>query len=114
MRSGGRILVSQPGLARFAQGLREDDHVVLEATGNTVAIVNALTAQVDRVVVANPLQVRLIAYSRIKTDKIDASILATEFVRQSSPCRSTNFARRVSHSLSQPISSSPGIGLAMK
>jgi transposase len=31
---------------------------------------------VSRVVVANPLQVRLIAEERIKTDKIDAAVLA--------------------------------------
>ena len=50
--------------------------MVLEATGNTAAIVGVLKARAERVVVANPLQVRLIAEARIKTDKIDAAILA--------------------------------------
>ncbi len=35
-----------------------------------------LTGHVDRVIVANSLQVRLIAEARVKTDKIDAAILA--------------------------------------
>ena len=50
--------------------------MVLEATTNTAAIATALKPYVARVVVANPLQVRLIAESRVKTDKIDAAILA--------------------------------------
>nr|WP_323072407.1 transposase [Mycetohabitans endofungorum] len=63
-------------LERFAAQLRADDHVVLEATGNITAIVNVLRAHVAQVIVANPLQVRLIAEARVKTDKIDAAILA--------------------------------------
>ena len=50
--------------------------MVLEATTNTAAIVAVLKPHVKRVIVANPLQVRLIAESRVKTDKIDAAILA--------------------------------------
>jgi transposase len=50
--------------------------VVLEATGNTAAIVRSLKPFVARVVIANPLQVRAIARARVKTDKIDAGILA--------------------------------------
>jgi transposase len=49
---------------------------VLEATGNTFAIVRVLRAKVRRVAVANPLQVRLIAHAKIKTDKVDAAALA--------------------------------------
>ncbi|MGF6936380.1 transposase [Paraburkholderia sp. UCT70] len=63
-------------LERFAAQLRPNDHAVLEATGTTAAIVNVLQAHVGRVIVANPLQVRLIAEARVKTDKIDAAILA--------------------------------------
>jgi len=63
-------------LEKFADRLGAGDHVVLEATGNTAAIVGVLKARAERVVVANPLQVRLIAEARIKTDKIDAAILA--------------------------------------
>lgn len=49
---------------------------MLEATGNTAAIVRLLTLFVARVVIANPLQVKAIAHARVKTDKVDARILA--------------------------------------
>jgi len=76
VRPGGRVGLHRPSLQRFAGALRPTDEVVLEATTNTAAIVAALKPYVARVVVANPLQVRLIAESRVKTDKIDAAILA--------------------------------------
>lgn len=76
LRQGGRVVLRHDALERFAQGLRASDEVVLEATGNTAAIVMALKPHVAKVVIANPLQVRLIAEARVKTDKIDAAILA--------------------------------------
>ena len=76
VREGGRVLLQHESLLHFAQGLRATDEVVLEATGNTAAIAAALKPHVARVVIANPLQVRLIAEARVKTDKIDAAILA--------------------------------------
>jgi len=76
LRSGGRVALDQARLARFASELRVEDHVVLEATGNTAAIVAALQPHVARVVIANPLKVRLIAEAHVKTDKIDAAVLA--------------------------------------
>jgi transposase len=76
LKPGGRAGLRRDELERFAAQLRPDDHVVLEATGNTAAIASVLQAHVGRVIVANPLQVRLIAEARVKTDKIDAAILA--------------------------------------
>ncbi|SPS02974.1 hypothetical protein CBM2634_U530002 [Cupriavidus taiwanensis] len=76
LRAGGRVGLRRDELERFAAKLKPDDHVILEATGNTIAIANVLTGHVGRVIVANPLQVRLIAEARVKTDKIDAAILA--------------------------------------
>lgn len=76
MRAGGRVAVGREALRAFARDLRGDDHVVLEATGNTAAIVQALQPHVGRVIVANPLQVRLIAEAKVKTDRIDAAVLA--------------------------------------
>jgi transposase len=73
---GGRVELVSPSLQAFAKRLRRTDEVVLEATGNTAAIVAALKPHVARVVVANPLQVRLIAEAKVKTDKIDAAVLA--------------------------------------
>lgn len=64
VHSGGRVGVERSSLQRFAKGLRATDHVVLEATdGNTAAIAETLKPFVGRVVIANPLQVRLIAES---------------------------------------------------
>ncbi|WP_147299710.1 IS110 family transposase, partial [Cupriavidus taiwanensis] len=76
LRAGGRVGLRRDELEHFAAKLKPDDHVVLEATGNTIAIANVLTGHVGKVIVANPLQVRLIAEARVKTDKIDAAILA--------------------------------------
>lgn len=76
LKSGGRVGLRRDELEQFASQLRPDDHVVLEATGNTAAIVSVLQTHVGRVIVANPLQVRLIAEARVKTDKIDAAILS--------------------------------------
>jgi transposase len=61
---------------RFGRKLRSDDEVVIEATVNTVTIARLLRPFVGRVVIANPLQVRAIAHAKIKTDKIDAAVLA--------------------------------------
>ena len=76
LRAGGRAGLRRDELERFAAKLHQDDNVVLEATGNTAAIVNVLRPHVARVAIANPLQVRLIAEARVKTDKIDAAVLA--------------------------------------
>ncbi|CAB3630108.1 Transposase [Achromobacter xylosoxidans] len=76
LRAGGRAGLRRDELERFAAKLHKSDHVVLEATGNIAAIVNVLRPHVARVAIANPLQVRLIAEARVKTDKIDAAVLA--------------------------------------
>lgn len=71
-----RIELEHDAVVAFGEGLRPDDEVVIEATGNTAAIVRLLTPFVGRVVIANPLQVKAIAHARVKTDKVDAAILA--------------------------------------
>ena len=64
-------------LEAFARStLTHDDHVVVEATGNAAAVAEVLAPHVGRVVIANPKQVRLIAHAKIKTDAIDAAVLA--------------------------------------
>ena len=50
--------------------------MVIEATGNAAAVVDVLSPYVDRVVIANPRQVRMIAHAKVKTDAIDAAVLA--------------------------------------
>ena len=76
IRSGGRVDLTRGAVIAFGQRLRADDEVVLEATGNTATIVRLLRPFVRRVVIANPLQVRAIAHAKVKTDKIDAAVLA--------------------------------------
>uniref|UniRef100_UPI003969D387 IS110 family transposase n=1 Tax=Sinorhizobium medicae TaxID=110321 RepID=UPI003969D387 len=56
--------------------LSATDEVVIEATGNCMAVSRVLSPFVRRVVIANPLQVKAIAPAHVKTDKIDAGTLA--------------------------------------
>lgn len=73
----GRIPMARDCLEAFARKeLTHDDHVIVEATGNAAAVVEVLAPYVSRVVIANPKQVRLIAHAKIKTDAIDAAVLA--------------------------------------
>jgi transposase len=64
-------------LEGFGKSLQASDEVVVEATGNTMPVVRVLSPFVARVVIANPLQVRAIAHAHVKTDKIDAGVLAS-------------------------------------
>lgn len=75
-RDGGRIGVTPEALRESAQTLTPDDEVALEATGNSDAIAMLLAPLVKRVVVANPRKTRAIAEAKVKTDKVDARILA--------------------------------------
>jgi transposase len=70
-RSAGRIATDPAELAR---SLGRDDEVVLEATGNSLAIARIIGPHVARVVLANPKSVK--GQARAKTDKIDARTLA--------------------------------------
>ncbi len=56
--------------------LHPSDQVVLEASGDAWLLVDQLQPLVERVAVANPNQVKLIASSMVKTDKRDALTLA--------------------------------------
>jgi len=71
-----RVELEHDAVVAFGRRLERTDEVVLKATGNTTAIVRLLKPFVARVVIANSLQVRAIAHARVKTDKIDATILA--------------------------------------
>jgi len=77
LRPAGRVDMTRAGLEGFGRNLTHEDEVVVEATGNALAVVRVLTPYVARVIVANPLQVKAIAHARIKTDKIDAGVLAS-------------------------------------
>lgn len=72
----GRIDMRRHLLAAFAATLSKADVVVVEATGNAAAAAAVIAPHVKRVVIANPKQVRVIAHAKIKTDTIDAGVLA--------------------------------------
>jgi transposase len=71
-----QVETTHDAITAFAETLGPDDAVVLEATFHTWAVWALLVPHAGRVLVANPLQVRAIAHARVKTDKIDAHILA--------------------------------------
>jgi transposase len=58
------------------KNLRGMDHVVIESTTNAWHVYDLLSPLVERVVVANPIQVKQIARARVKTDIRDTFILA--------------------------------------
>ncbi len=62
-----RISTDPRSLKAFAQTLRADDQVVLEATMNTWAIAELLSGHAARVVVSNPLRTKAIADAKVKT-----------------------------------------------
>lgn len=79
----GKVLAShrfpcvREELERFArQTLTPADRVALEATTNTWGIVRVIKPFVAEVVVSNPLCTKAIASAKVKTDKVDALVLA--------------------------------------
>ncbi len=76
IRRLGRVGMTRDHLTAFAKTLTHDDHFVVEATGIASAVAEVIRPHVGRAVIANPRQVRLIAEARIKTDVIDATVLA--------------------------------------
>src|ERR1700730_7984433 len=72
----GRVDMRRPLLEAFAKKLSKEDVVEVEATGNAASVAAVIAPHVKRVVIANPKQVRVIAHAKIKTDTIDASVLA--------------------------------------
>jgi transposase len=72
-----RFDLTRETLRRFAaEDLLPTDAVALEATTNSWAVVRVLRESVAQVVVSNPLQTKAIAWARLKTDKVDAAMLA--------------------------------------
>jgi transposase len=75
-RSAGRIRTTPEQLALFAGSLAATDRVVLESTGNALAIARVIEPHVTEVVLANPMQVRAISHAKVKNDRFDARTLA--------------------------------------
>jgi len=71
-----RLPVTPASLRTFATSLGPNDQVVLEASFNTWAVAELLGKHAGRVVVSNPMKTRGIASAKVKTDQVDAGILA--------------------------------------
>ena len=61
----GCVDMRRDQLEAFAATLSTDDVVVVEATGNAAAVAAVINPHVKRVVIANPMQVRVIAHAKI-------------------------------------------------
>ena len=74
---GGRIICEQSVLELFAmKTLSPKDYVALEATANTWSVVDIIEPHIAKIVVGNAMKTKAIAEAKVKTDKIDAKILA--------------------------------------
>ncbi len=63
-------------LLEFAKELTTEDALALEVTTNAWAVADLLEPFVGRVVVSNPMKTKAIAEAKVKTDKVDAEVLA--------------------------------------
>jgi transposase len=71
-----RIDCTREALLTFAEELAESDSLALEVTTNAWAVADLLEPFVGRVVVSNPMKTKAIAEAKVKTDKVDAEVLA--------------------------------------
>ena len=72
----GQVNNSKASVEKFLGPFREDSAAVLESCRNWCVMHDWLEEIVDEVILANPFKVRAIAEAKIKTDKIDATVLA--------------------------------------
>lgn len=73
----GEFLVNPDAIREFATAhLLPTDSLAVEATSNTWAFVRLVRPHVAKIVVSNPLKTKAIAEANIKTDKVDALVLA--------------------------------------
>ena len=72
-----RFPTTAAALTQFArQHLSRQHQVALEATFNTWEVADVLAPHVGSLTISNPLLTRAIAQAKVKTDKIDAAVLA--------------------------------------
>jgi transposase len=73
----GQVPCTRASLAEFGQKqLKPQDRVALESSTRTWAVVGILEPYAKQIVVSNPLKTKAIAEAKIKTDKVDAEVLA--------------------------------------
>ena len=80
VRHAGQVEICGDSLRVFADSLGPEDEVAIEATCNTHAIVRMIEPRVERVVVSNPMKTPVIAEAKVKTDKVDAVVLAADYL----------------------------------
>ncbi len=68
--------VATKDLPAFAESLGPEDHVVIESTSISWAIVDLVAQHAGRLTISNPMQTKAIAQAKVKTDKVDAKVLA--------------------------------------
>jgi transposase len=76
VEQAGQVATTVDELGMFADSLGAGDEVAREATGNSWAVASVLARRGVRVMVSNPYNTRAIAEAKVKTDKIDAAVLA--------------------------------------
>ncbi len=72
----GQVTNSKKAVTDFLAPFKDDSVAVLESCRNWCVMHDWLEDIVDDVILANPFKVKAIAEARIKTDKIDATVLA--------------------------------------
>ena len=81
-RSGRQVFTKRFPTTReqflsLAAELRDDDTVALEVTTNSTSIARLIRDNSPaKLIVSNPIKTKVIAQAKIKTDKIDARVLA--------------------------------------
>jgi len=63
-------------LDAYADSPGPHDHLVIEPTAVTWAVVDRLDRNAGKVTVANPMKTQAIASATVKTDKVDVQVLA--------------------------------------
>ncbi len=73
----GSFEVDPKAIRRFAiEHLLPNDQLAVEVTSNTWAFVRLIKPHVAKIVVSNPVKTKAIAEANVKTDKVDAFVLA--------------------------------------
>ena len=73
----GQFAVDPEAIREFAaRRLRPADSLAVEVTSNTWAFVRLVRPYVAKIVVSNPVKTKAIAEANIKTDKVDARVIA--------------------------------------
>jgi len=71
-----RFSTSRANITQLASELTAQDVVAFEVTTNSYPIARLISSSPARIILSNPIKTRTIAEAKIKTDKIDARVLA--------------------------------------